>query len=955
MIASLTVTAFACGGKGGGSDRPGKVKTIVGNVPKGYEASVAASLGYWSSRWQVMQYALMSGAGTTTTIDANEMDWLRYLTEPSNGSDLAVPPTNAAYLLVPFRYGFPTYANPSDGSFSDYGDERWSGAEPTSGNSALLSAYLIFAETEWARQFHYVTPFGSPESSTFGATERLTGLIFAELAKRSAMHFINNRASYTEDDAARFKMIASLANLARLLRDPTIDGATNNRYRDVNFASQLMAWTDFIFDELTSSPSPTTADGLANAITCLGYFVTTTLDESHRDSATAIIRHNADSLYEYDTTDTFDNACRIRGLMEAGRLLLDNSYYSKAAEVFTALKASYVPATGIFTDRQAFTSYEISQIVGALNQLRTLGKGYADVDWAELIMSDFIAASVYLPKLYRSTFPASVISSFERPADSLNYLFPDIPEHRDLTAGFAPHFASRIIRKPDNTGWKLDSPTFDAVGAMSLAIELLWLRPNSFFPYPLYSGGVSSPLRFGRGDFTFPVAMSEAYFTGRTAVLEFALRSSIGETFQLSPDVAGDIVSRVSTPTLNDVATMPLNMYLIRSPFNLASPAYRGPFNSNYNDYENFRWTNIGTDKNQESLAALMLVHTRLARHFGDSRRFGTSGTSSFGANERMKGLILFHGLKKQVADLFDNTYNLPRTTTGSALLLEALCEAADLFSADTLPDGKDNIYADVISYMKANEIIEDLFEFLASSTLPSDISRMRQVERGLFRYALFVPDFDRARAARAMVINIASNANGLTPSDAREKADQFLLFFDAVRMNAGGEFAAELRKAFVLLLNEYDPSYGYFSSRTRYSSSDVASILEALLCANTWSESFIDLETSRNLLRGFIEGTLMMSGMVRSAWAPWEYPAYERKEADIYYRYPTLPYPLYAGGDNGIAPVLAGQIEFVPFGSYWNMLDTLSSTYGLLSACDVMLRCNTVEIPPLEVPSYLK
>ncbi len=956
LVATLAVAALACGGRKGGDYRPSKVKTIVEGAPEGYDPAVAASLGFWSSRWQVLQYALMSGAGETTSFESSTIEWMKFRSEPGGGSDPAAVPENAAYLLVPFRYGVPTYAAPlSDGDFHDYGDERWSSADPDSGYDILTTATLIMAEVEWARQFHSAALFGTPQDSEHGSTERFTGMLLAEMAKRSAMHYLNNRDAYSGGTEAKLRMIAALADLVRLLREPSLGGSGENRYRDVNFSAQLLAWMDFMFDEYTGEPAPSTAEGLCEAITALGWYVTATLDAKLREQGLSLMRTYADSLAEMESADPVDAACRIRGLVEAGRLLFDSSYYTTASQVFEEMQKGYDPETGTFAGRATFTAAEIARVVGALNALRSLASGYADTEWAQLVMSDFIAAAVYMSGLCRSTFPITVVEEYERPSDPLHYSFPGVPENRADGVNIAPCFGWRVVKRPDGRGWSLDGGSFDAAGALALALELLWLRPTEYDPWPDYNGGVAAPLVNGRGDFTYPVALSEAYFTGRSAAVEFALKSVAGESFQLPPETAAEVLAAAGSPSTGDTAAMPKNLQLLRLPYELASPAWGTAFNGDMDDYSNFRWTTAGTDVSEEALAALMIVEARLAAHFQDSRRFGEAGVTDYGANERLKGYLLYHALRKQVSDLSGGAFNLPRTVEGRCALLEALCEAADLFSAESLPGCDPNPYRDPALHLATEQLIEATWSYLADQNPPADMEGLRTWERAMLRYAVHVTDPDRAEAARRAVLDAVDAAMDLAPADVRDKADLFCMLFDAVRLDAGGEYEAEMRKVFVLLLDEYDPAYGYFSSKERYTAEDAAAVMEALLAADEADEKLIDLETRRNMLRGFVEGTLMLSGFVRSAWMAWQYPAYETPLEDLWYRYPTLPYPFYAGGEHGVAPVFAGQVEFVPYGGYWNVLDTLSHTTGTLRMCDVLLRCNREQIPSLEIPSHLR
>ena len=955
-IAALALApAFACGG-GGGSNRPGKAKTIVGGVPDGYEPSVCASVSFWSSRWQVLQYSMMSGAGTTEPIESSLMDWYRYLAEPSNGSNPAIVPSNAAYVTVPIRYGMPTYALPSDDSFMDFGDERWSAADGGSMGYTSTVASYVTANVMWARQFAVVNRFGSPDNSSFGSTERLQGLIMAELAKRSTMYYLNNRSLFVDGSLGRLRMIASLSQLARLLRDTSIGGGSGNRYRDVNFASQLLAWMDFLFEEQTSDAAPSTADGLSEAIVTLGWYATTTLDAFRRTQATTLIRSYADALTVLDSTDPFDNACRIRGLVEAGRLLFAQSYLSTAGDVFKTFQASYIPETGLFVGRDSLTSYELSKIVGALNAASTIAPTYLDAEYAQVILSDLCAATLYLGGMYRSTFPISVVSSFERPTRALDYAFPNVPLNRETGGnGTAPYFATRVVKRPDSLGWVVENTSFDAVGSLYLAIELLGLRPNEINLYPNYNSGVSGALRYGRADFSYPVARSEGYIAGRTALIEYALRAGVGDTFSLTPDVNVDIVTKSSTPSTGDIAILPTNIALLRIPYDLGSPAWRTPYNANPYDYGNFRWTPAGNDKTEAALATLISAEVRLARHFADERHFGASGTSSFGSNERLKGFLLYYAIHRQLEDLFAGSYPMSRTVPGRALLVEAMCEASSLMSSVSLPGSATNVYRDATFAAAIDAQIETTFDFLVSSDLPDRLDDLRKFERGVFLYALHAPTIERALGARNIVLACAQKALDTAATDARQRADLLLMLADALRMNAGGEFPVEMRKTFVLLLDEYDPAYGYFSSLPRYTAEDIGTISEALTAANLWGGNYIDPAAAESLLRGFVEGTMILSGSQRSQWAILDFPSYEITKPDIYYRYPSLPLSLTAGGNYGIAPVLAGQVEFAPFGSYWNILDTLSHTEGLLYTADVLMRMNYEEIPPLDVPAYLK
>jgi hypothetical protein len=320
-----------------------------------------------------------------------------------------------------------------------------------------------------------------------------------------------------------------------------------------------------------------------------------------------------------------------------------------------------------------------------------------------------------------------------------------------------------------------------------------------------------------------------------------------------------------------------------------------------------------------------------------------------------MKGMMLYLAMKQQVNDLGLNTFGLPRTFEGRARLLMALCEAADLVSAVNQPGSIGNRYYDEELFQDIDTLIEATYQFLAGNPLPDDLASLKRLSEAMFRYALYVSDPTRATEARGFVLSASEAALDLTPETAVDKAQLVCILDNALRFNAGGETRTELRKAFILLIDEYDPYYGTFSSIERYSSDQVAQILDALIACDRAEDTLLDPEATQNLLKGFIEGTVLLSGFTRSAWAPWENPSHEYTKPDIWYRYPTLPHPLYAGGDNGIAPAFARQVEFVPFGGYWNVLDTLSYTPGLLHCSESLLRCNFNAFPPPSIPAHLR
>ncbi|GAB4150208.1 MAG: hypothetical protein Kow00107_00660 [Planctomycetota bacterium] len=955
VVALTAALSFACGGRGGGNVRPSKAKTIVSGAPEGYEVAVAERVSFWASRWQVLNYSMMSRAGVPTVIDAAEMDYLKYLAGPYNGIETPIAPTNASFTLTPFRYGNPAYSTGDDGSFYDFGDEGWLTADSQSAYDTLTTALLIMAETEWARQFHSSVRFGSAEDSPTGATERLHGLILCELAKRTALHYINNRALYSETPLTSLRMTAALADLARLLREPTI-GGQENRYRDVNFSGQLLAWMDYYFDVFTSAPAPVDADGLCEGIVCLGYYATTTLDASLRAQALTLVRTWADALVSLETNDPVEHACRIRGILEAGRLLLTNSYLQTASDVFEVMQADYRSMTGVFESRFSLTGYEIARIIGALNALRTLGTGYADTDWASLIMSDFIASSVFMSGLWGRTYPIEYVSQFERPARELDYKFPNVLNVRDGEGnGAAPYFATRVQQNEGGNGWTVSSTGFDAVAALSLALEMLWLRPSEFNPWPNYSGGLSVPLRYGQSGFTYPVARSNAYYTGRTAAIEFALRSSAGSSFEVSPDAVAAMLSAVSSPSTGDPAAYPSNPALLRMPYDYSSPAFSNPYNGVPTDWSNYRWTSVGGMLSDLSLANLMLVEARLARHFHDDSLFGEKDVTEFGAPERLKGMMLFKALAQQIVDLERDSFGLSRTYDGRCRLLMALCEAADLVSASAQPNSTTNRYYDVEMHQDIDSLIEETYQYIVSNPVPDSLAGLRSLSDAMFRYALYVSDFDRAAEARRMVLDCADAGLNIALADIIDKSNLVVILDNALKLNAGGEISTELHKTFVLMTDEYDPYYGTFSSIERYTSEQIGTVLDALIVCDRSDDALIDPEAAQNLLKGFIEGTFLLSGFTRSAWAPWEYPSYEYNKPDLWFRYPSLPYPLYAGGANGIAPVFARQIEFVPFGGYWNVLDTISYTPGLLHCSESLLRCNFEAFPLPAIPAHLR
>jgi hypothetical protein len=285
-----------------------------------------------------------------------------------------------------------------------------------------------------------------------------------------------------------------------------------------------------------------------------------------------------------------------------------------------------------------------------------------------------------------------------------------------------------------------------------------------------------------------------------------------------------------------------------------------------------------------------------------------------------------------------------------------ALCEAADLVSATTQPNSATNRYLDMDLHQHIDSMIEDTWDYLSNTPLPDTLTDLRLYSSAMIRYAAYITDPGRAAEAKAAVLAAANEAMEINPANAIDKCDLLIVLDNAIKFNAGGEVSVEFRKAFILLANEYDPYYGVFSSIERYSSEQIGVVLDALLVADHADNALVVREAAQSMLKGFVEGTVLLSGFTRSAWAPWEYPSYEAGDLpDLWVRYPTIPYPFYAGGANGIAPVFAGQIEFVPFGGYWNVLDTLGYAPGLLHCADALIRFDTTAFPPLTVPASLR
>jgi len=485
------------GDSGGGGDavRTVEVATLTGGLD-GYDIESVAWNGYWYSRYNLGSVVMMAGMGVPLEPPMEAvMAMAAAIDQGPEGGEHVVMPMNANLIQAVYAGGDATFANAFNGDPNDFTNWLWS---PEALDTRLLpsaQAQTILKEIEWAKLFNNGGWAGTP-TDDFGAMDRFKGVVLFAEAKAQARFALDNlrnanglfvaEARFENDavvtdgsagsDADQFMMLTALSDL-RLTLSNAAD--FNGVYGDSEYLAALESEVDALFG-LLEDVKPATILGQSQAAQAMVWFATATTDEALRERALDRLDALGDELADVSPSGVVEQARAIRGLLESSRVLGNEAHLDAAVDLFVEMMAAYDGATGSFDGVGTLDTWEIGDIIGALNSLRFNATDVVRRSDVETALTGFFEATVNVGGLLRSAPPKEMEASpfeVERLADPVYFAYPGMPTP-DAAGG--PNGSSSVdvavIGFDAAAGvWSPADTRYDTAGAMHASNEMFWV------------------------------------------------------------------------------------------------------------------------------------------------------------------------------------------------------------------------------------------------------------------------------------------------------------------------------------------------------------------------------------------------------------------------------------------------------------------------------------------------
>jgi len=486
----------------GGSEFKTIPAQAVGQLPD-YSSDVANEEAYWYSRYTLGALAHQSGMGVP--IPMSQLQAVMPSMMAAVGAapdDPIVIPQNLAVLEVVYAGGDPHYLTTP--VFTNFATLRWAGGPPKLTTAAM--AFTMTKELEWAKMFHRDRHFGQAGVDHFGATWRLTGLVFATQAKAQFMAYMASPQSFSNSTVGDYAMLQAFSDAAGMYSSP--DQANNqgpnavapsypteNRYADPISAAQFQAAAAQLFQKVLAYHPRSTRE-LSLGIQAVVWYAAVTTDSQELGEASAAVHRWAAHLIRSDADSPADLAYKVRGLIEAGRVTGNEGYLREAAEAFNEMTEDMDLIHGVLRGTRTLTTDDIGEIAGAFNSAMIWLGNRIDQTTANTLFGGWWEGNVDLSGFMLS-LPA--INVFKSPFELLdppgrgtqlqnpmNYRYPTVPLPGDAGGqyGIATVMSASVTWDKHALTWTADQSHFDTAGAFHTASEFMWFHSDEVSGFP---------------------------------------------------------------------------------------------------------------------------------------------------------------------------------------------------------------------------------------------------------------------------------------------------------------------------------------------------------------------------------------------------------------------------------------------------------------------------------------
>lgn len=473
-----------------GSAAPVSVQ-LEGGLP-GFSRATVGWNGYWYSRYNLAELSMMSGLGITFEPPAGAVMQMMMTADPNPGSGEDIPMLkNAALLAAVFASADPHFAQPHNGDPMDLSNGRLDPATFDTTITPGAQGMAITKEVEWSKFFMLASWSGTLDAD-FGAFDRFKGLVLFTSAKMQTKFALENlrddqglfvnarmedglvvRADATANAYDQYIMLIALSDILSVLDQPEL---WQGVYRDDDTRDIFHDALDELYVLVSDTVQPTTIAELAWAARSDVWFASRTTDAGLQLQALGQLREHGDALLAANATGPLEHARRLRGLVEAGRVLDDVRYIDAAVLDFTAIERSFDRATGALAGVSILRAADIADLLGALNAIGQYGGPEFESARATAVLVPFYEATINMSGLQMAAPPkemeASLFELERTGGDDLVFAYPTVKTPA-AAGGVAPVTGGAVSFADGH--WQLSDPRYDSHGAMYLSNEEFWL------------------------------------------------------------------------------------------------------------------------------------------------------------------------------------------------------------------------------------------------------------------------------------------------------------------------------------------------------------------------------------------------------------------------------------------------------------------------------------------------
>ncbi|MGE3073931.1 MAG: cupredoxin domain-containing protein [Dehalococcoidia bacterium] len=353
-------------------------------------------------------------------------------------------------------------------------------------------AQLMLKESQWARNFHDQSHFGTPESD-FGAQQRFLGMMVSMLAQMQGQYAMTELMDpgtglYHDSDGTleyrgNWTMLQTLSDIAGLTGDESL------RYFNPDSHAMFAMAASQLFTALADR-TPETADEFASATRALSYLAWTTEDDSMRSAALDRIAELA-----ADWTDTgradgspAERSAALVGLLAAFHATADDDLLDAVGAHWQALADEFDATSGTFKSTSVYTVDDVAWIIGGFNSLVQVGPEDLRAPAAKMLVA-FYEATLDQSGLQLSAPPGkdgAMAGEFEKDLPSLVYYHGRNTPPPPMAGGdFGRLMLPAAEISFEDGEWTVTDTRFESAGGMHLANELNWLGPHlGSVPFP---------------------------------------------------------------------------------------------------------------------------------------------------------------------------------------------------------------------------------------------------------------------------------------------------------------------------------------------------------------------------------------------------------------------------------------------------------------------------------------